>query len=430
MIRTIVVSFLLCLFSHAFAQDSIHQKLFNEDYPSIIFLLGNKEELTSDEVFTLAHSYQQTGQFVQALRVIENHPDKHTKELEKLLSILYFETGNYDAALPILKNWFDQEPKHYANLIRYMEVLDFRKEYPLVAKHLTDYLQYDTLNFDVNKRLAETYQKMDSTSKAIHYYKILFDLYPANQLIGYRLAHLHYKQKEFRECLNICDTLLVSSPNNMRFLNLKGLTYFSADQYKNALIVYRKIEELGDSSFITKKHIGVSHYKLENYPDAIDQLKRAMERKNDDPEVNFFLGASLGQSLHPEDGIMYLFRTQQLIAPSPSLMESIYQKLAGIYYDTKNYKKAIEGYKTAFRYNNKQVQYLYRIASIYDHDINDQELAINYYEQFLMALPDELNPKKGQERYAIQLSEVTKTRIAFLKEEQFFEQGVDTTKSN
>ncbi|TRX72682.1 lipopolysaccharide assembly protein LapB [Carboxylicivirga sp. M1479] len=187
--------------------------------------------------------------------------------------------------------------------------------------------------------------------------------------------------------------------------------------------MFQRLEAQGDSSFMTKKHLGITLYRLENFDKATVYLKAAFKIKDTDPEVAFFLGASLGQSNQPMEGCYYLYLAQSLIKPSPALMEKTNVKLALIHFDTGHYQMAINYYHEAFKYDNK-AQYLYRQAVIYDYQLKDLKNAKEMYELFISSLPEDLNPKKGNDRYAIQLKTVASKRLTALTEEDFFRNGI------
>ncbi len=401
-------------------QSSLNQLLIQEEYSTIISQLKNKPHLTENEIITLAVSYKQTGHPIDAIKLIENTKADGNKDIKKLLPALYFETGNYDMALPLIKTIFEKNQNNYANFIRYVDILTFNKEYLDAIEILNERYKTDTLNFEINKRLAENYTKIDSTSKAIKHYSLLFNRYPTNQVVAYRLARLYSSSKTYRKSLNVCDTILKYSPENKRFLSLKGSVYFRVNQYRNAIIVMTKLEKLGDNSFITQRILGISYYKKDDFIEAANYLKKALEWKPDDAIVNYYLGASLSMLPVPEDGLPYLKDAIELLLPPSNVMEKIHYSMANIYHKSQEFNLAIDNYKKALNYDPKQVQYILNIATIYDLELKNNKVALKYYEKFISSLPEKLDTKKGKERYAINLKKYAERRITKIKEDNFF----------
>ena len=376
--------------------------------------------MSIEELISLSVSYKQTGHLTEAIELLEKSTTKKNSSTNKLLSSLYFDTGNYDKALPIIKDIYSSNPDYYKNFSRYIDILTFKKEYHDAISLLEERLATDSLNFDINKRLGDNYIKIDSLNRAIKHYAFLFKIYPENQVVAYKLSLLYLNTKKYQESLNVCDTMLRHSPENKKFLSVKGNIYYKATQYRNAIIVMKKLESLGDNSFLTQRILGISYYKKDNYIDAASYLKKALAWHPEDAIVSYYIGASLAMLPVPEEGIPYLTEAIELLKPPPNVMEKIHHSLSTIYYNTQNFNLAIDNYKMALKYNPKNIEYYLHIATIYDQELNNSKVALDYYEKFIASLPEKLSTKKGRERYAINLKRYAERRITSIKEKDFF----------
>ncbi|MCG8582170.1 MAG: tetratricopeptide repeat protein [Bacteroidales bacterium] len=406
------------------AQSDVQLLLAESRYNDVISQLSpDIHSLSLNNAYYLAIAYQQSGYPQKAIDcLVKDSASLQTQHLE-LLSRCYMSSGNYSKALPICKNRYNSEPNNVSNLLRYAEINHFYKEYDTNINLLKTYTDHDSTNLSVNTLLAETYEKTNSKDAAISIYKMILKQHPDNQKVALRLARVYLGSKMYVECHDLCVPFIEKLDNNKNFLLVAGLANFKNGSNNNVLVMFRRLEAQGDSSFLTKKHLGIASYRLDNFDNATKYLKSAYDIKGDDPEVAFFLGASLGQTNQPQKGIMYLYLAQQLIKPSPVLMEKTHVKLAMIYFDMGQYKIAINHYHSAYKYDNKP-QYLYRQASIYDYQLKDHTQAKENYELFISVLPEELNPKKGNDRYAIKLKEVAEKRLTTLTEEDFFKNGI------
>ncbi|MCU4156501.1 tetratricopeptide repeat protein [Carboxylicivirga sp. A043] len=419
-----ITALIICSINSINAQSDVQILLAESRYNDVIQKLSPKaNSLSATDNYYLAIAYQQTGYPHKAIDcLLKDSTNLSTQQLD-LLSRSYMSNGNYSKALPICKNRYNAEPNNVINLLRYAEINHFYKDFDANINLLGNFTKHDSTNLSVNTLLAETYEKAKVPNSAISIYKMILSQYPDNQKIAVRLANLYLRQKMYVECHDLCVPYIEKLENNKNFLLIAGLANFKNGSNHNVLVMFRRLEAQGDSSFLTKKHLGIASYRLENYDNATKYLKSAFKLKDDDPEVAFFLGASLGQSNQPQNGIMYLYLAMELIKPSPVLMEKTNVKLAMIYFDMGNYKQAINNYHEAFKYDNKP-QYLYRQASIYDYQLKDPKKAKEMYQLFIDVLPEELNPKKGNERYAIKLKEVAENRLTTLTEEDFFKNGI------
>jgi tetratricopeptide (TPR) repeat protein len=406
------------------AQSDVQLQLAASRYNDVIQHLEPKvSSLSSTDSYYLAIAYQQSGYPQKAINCLLKDSANLSNQQLDLLSRSYMSSGNYSKALPICKTRYEVEPNNVTNLLRYAEINHFYKDYDANIDLLKTYAQHDSTNLSVNSLLAETYEKANIKDAAISIYKMILEQHPDNQKIAVRLAKTYLGSKMYVECHDLCVPFIEKLENNKNFLLIAGLANFKNGSNHNVLVMFRRLEAQGDSSFLTKKHLGIASYRLENYDNATTYLQSAFDLKDDDPEVAFFLGASLGQSNQPFKGIEYLYLAQHLIKPSPILMEKTHVKLALIYFDTGHYSMSINHYHEAFKYDNKP-QYLYHQASIYDYKLKDPKKAKEMYQLFVDVLPEELNPKKGNERYAIKLKEVAENRLTKLTEEDFFKNGL------
>lgn len=406
------------------AQNSIQLLLTEGQFEKVVnHLEANEHVLSDNDTYYLALAYQQLGYYNKAIDCLAGTKQELNKQQRDLLCRCYLTTGDYTKALPIVEKTYAASPLNTSNLLRYAEINNFYKSYDANIRLLEDYCKEDSSNYNINIFLAESYEKAKRKAEAIATYQMILEQHPNNQKIALRLANLYYGNKQYVECHDLCVPYIERLEKNNNFLLIAGMANFNNGSNHNVLVMFKRLEAQGDSSFLTKKHLGIASYRLENYDHAIDYLHAAFEIKSDDPEVAFFLGASLGQSNTPLKGRHYLWLAQELIKPSPSLMEKINVKLAMIHYDAGQYIFAINNYHTAFTYDNKP-QYIYHQAAIYDHKLNNPEKAKEHYELFLNALPDDLNPKKGSERYAIQLKNIVERRLTVIKEEDFFKNGI------
>lgn len=69
-------------------------------------------------------------------------------------------------------------------------------------------------------------------------------------------------------------------------------------------------------------------------------------------------------------------------------MEEAYRRLdqGNAYHKQGNYKEAVKEYKIAWE-EGKLLDACYNLAIIYDHDLNENKLAVKYYSEFLTAAP-------------------------------------------
>lgn len=422
--RLLLIAASLCYAFIISAQNELSTLLSEENYNGIISLLEpQKDHLKENENYILAFSFYQSGNLNQAISILKDGNFQATKTID-LLSKCYYETGQYPEALNLCQMRYTQDSTHYGNLMRYAQIQNIEGQYDSSISILTHYLMVDSLNYNANLLLGETYQKASEDLLAVDVYTKILRHYPNNQKVGFRLAQMYYGIKKYVECYDLCMEFVDTLGYSKNFLTMAAMSSFKSGANGNTALLFKRVEEHGDSSFITKKHIGIAYYRMENFETSLPYLYRAFELKDDDPEVCFFLGSSLAESNIPLKGKPYLERAALLISPSPDLMERIHLKLAMMHEDSGEYGKAIAYYDSAYRCSPGTAQYLYNQAVIYDYDLKNSAKAQEMYERFLDQIPDSFNTKKGKDLQQIRLKEIVDKRLSTLAEEAFFRQGL------
>lgn len=122
-------------------------------------------------------------------------------------------------------------------------------------------------------------------------------------------------------------------PNNAEAIEQLTNLYYNFRQYEKAIEMAKKCNTCENTSRI----IGMSHYRLENFPEAEAQLKAALTENGDDAEVAYTLGRNFLDMSEYKKAIPY-YEKAILIDPSKSLW--MYE-LGLIYYNEYDYKNAV-----------------------------------------------------------------------------------------
>ncbi|MBC8386054.1 MAG: tetratricopeptide repeat protein [Candidatus Cloacimonetes bacterium] len=159
---------------------------------------------------------------------------------------IYFLTGDHNKAYAALQN-VAEEDKYILEKYRLKGNLEFaRKEY---TKALN--------SFTIAEENAKTKQELE------------------NILI--RKAWTFYQLKRFDEATKIYNKLSISTDSPGKFVLLAASSAFSAENYLNAIELYKKyLENYPDNNDIHKAEIGIadSYYNLGNYQKAADRYKK------------------------------------------------------------------------------------------------------------------------------------------------------------
>jgi len=193
---------------------------------------------------------------------------------------------------------------------------------------------------------------------------------------------------------------------------------------------------MGDRSFTTLYYLGISHYGDNWFYGAQENLLEAHRKNPTDINVLYYLGKSCARTSWKEEGVEYMNQALEMVVPTDSLMERLYEGLVECYkYLPKaDPYKQIEVMKTLYTYNKKP-SLLYNVAYIYDQT-KDEANAKYFYQKYLdaavktgeLAVDKQGNYQVSPDFTARTMMQTTAIRyLKEIREKEFFEKGTPKT---
>ena len=169
--------------------------------------------------------------------------------------------------------------------------------------------------------------------------------------------------------------------------------YFMNRQFDNAVRMYERLLQLGDSTFNTLYSAGLSYSMIKELDRAYPYLRNAfflsqMQHAN----CAWRLGVVCVDTKRYEEGVRYLELATQLLLPDTTTMKAITLSKGEAYYLTEHYDKAVDAWKEHLAYNPSSIATYYNIASAYYYYLPNGQLAKTYYEKFLNLARKEETP--------------------------------------
>ena len=209
---------------------------------------------------------------------------------------------------------------------------------------------------------------------------------------------------------------------NQKLIKLTGIASFNLKDYNTSETCFLKLLSQGDTSKFNLKHLGISQAELGSFHDAREHLLIANKKDTTDFEVCYMLGRCYLNSMNPETGLYYFNRVDSIIHPSPDLLSSLYYERQSIYSALNMPDSALYCYQKAYEYKAKP-EYLFYMGSLCLYKLNKKKQALEYFEKFLAALPQNKETEKEyhEEYIVVSFRKVAENNIRELKEQLFFE---------
>ncbi len=295
-----------------------------------------------------------------------------------------------------------------------------RKEY---AKSLAIYkglLENDSLNYYYAKQSGKNFLDMEQLDSAIYYYEYAFSLNQKDVFLAHRLGNLHFRNQDLPTAIMRVSTGLVFDSTNLDLLKLRGYIFLHFGQNELAIVDLEKAWLQDSMSVFTNKYLGMSYYEEKQFDQARITLMEAFRLDSMDAETAFFLGSACRRSKFEEEAVGYFKKAIELRQPDPEKLKDIYIQLAELFKVLHRFDEAFDAYDMALEYDPADNIIYFKIAQVYDRNLNQKKTAIEYYEKFLSEGSTDQQLFNAEEGRSTALERHVRERINILKEDLFF----------
>jgi len=326
-------------------------------------------------------------------------------------------------------------------------------------KYFLKILAKDTTDFFANYQLARFYVQIGNDEKAIDYYEYLLEQDPDNPALLRSLGDCFYRLEDrfsaaeaywfafqnnkenaglastlvnvllplpyedtFEKALEVCDTALFYNPGNLKLLQNKGTTLFTAKRYAAADTIFSTLLAEGDSSFYNLKYGGFSKYYAGHYMDAIESLEKAYLEDDAATDVCLFLGSALGRTIDRKRAYELFDRVEELMQPNQTFKNLLIEFRGTTYYRDGRYGEASFLLYPLWQINKRfdllQTIWYCHSQTEADKMSNDEERARSMFVNVLFAT--ELIARKNDGQINPTIFMLVRTRIEKFRDEMFF----------
>lgn len=131
--------------------------------------------------------------------------------------------------------------------------------------------------------------------------------------------------------------------------------------------------------------LGFAYLNLQKYVFAANAFETAYELDSEWPATQYFLGLTYSELGQVDDAIIYLsYALENDFNPKIVL----YQKLADLYLESGNYKKAVQAYEKVLKVDSKEIESYVRPIFIYLDHLDQPEKALKLAELAVRQFPE------------------------------------------
>lgn len=315
----------------------------------------------------------------------------------------YYALGNYDEALNFYAKSIAVYPDDALLKYDYAKLLYKTKKYEAAAERFNDlvYLDYKNPNYHYEMGLSLEALK-DST--AFNRFKSAYDLDKTHQKAIYKIARFYVKKRKYDSAESYINIGLESYENNVALISLKAQNFYNQHDYKSAIIWFKKLINLGETSEFIHEKLSLSYAQQSDYKNAIIQRKLALKYDPHNARALYVLGTYYEKLNDFKTAETYI---KKYLALSDRPLDVEYAMLGAIYNRQEKYKEAISCFKIAVKENPENDSAAFFEIASKDRYYKDLDAKVKLYENFKIKYPKSF--------YVL----VADRRLAQLKEEKF-----------
>ena len=396
--------------------DSVKELLIDENYDESIKLLNNilKEDSSDvDAYFYLGICFRAVSDFPKSADVLSKALKYKPGDLKIMISLGndLIASGRFSEAKEVLSRALLQDSVNSSILNSLGNVLMQKHEWNQGLKIYNNLIKNDSTKSCYYVQAAKCSAILEDTSSAIVDYQIALKLNPQNEQTIINLSRLYYLKKKFISAARIIDNGLAVYPYSPEMWLMKGKILAGMKDYKNAINSYSNSVAYGDSSLMNFRDLGMCYYYTGMFDTAIVCLESAVKIEDNDPASYFYLGTSYKGLKKYELAIENLTVAAGLL--KNDILAEIYTQLGSSYYSNKEYRKALDAYRDAYKEKPDKFEINFYLAVVYDHYYKDKTVAMNYYKKFLM----------DSSKTDLKLVNYAADRLDYLIEDNFMNSG-------
>lgn len=328
-------------------------------------------------------SIYKTDEAIEMLSALVN-PQMLDEQVFAELADCHFQSGDYETAAGTYFLLSSRIPGNVLYKIRQMQIYFRLKAWPQSIQAGREVLQIDTIPAVLGV-IGDSFRQMEQGDSALWYYRRSLAYKPMNEAVLSKAVNVLLSADQYDEAVAITEPFLAEDPDNTTIAPLKGLALYLKGNYKEAVKVFQRQEEIGNDTYPIHYYLGQSFWHENVTYRAEQELLAAWQIDSSDVNLAYSIAAVKAEALRlfEDDVKVWLDKAMDMLQPDPVMMSRIHQQYGvGYFRRQDSWDQAIEHYKEAYRYNPKNISALSTIGYCYEYN-KDYKNALEWYEKYM-----------------------------------------------
>lgn len=328
-------------------------------------------------------SIYKTDEAIEMLSALVN-PQMLDEQVFAELADCHFQSGDFQTAAGTYFLLSSRIPGNVLYKIRQMQIYSRLKAWPQSIQAGREVLQIDTIPAVLGV-IGDSFRQMEQGDSALWYYCRSLAYKPMNEAVLSKAVNVLLSADQYDEAVAITEPFLAEDPDNTTIAPLKGLALYLKGNYKEAVKVFQRQEEIGNDTYPIHYYLGQSFWHENVTYRAEQELLAAWQIDSSDVNLAYSIAAVKAEALRlfEDDVKVWLDKAMDMLQPDPVMMSRIHQQYGvGYFRRQDSWDQAIEHYKEAYRYNPKNISALSTIGYCYEYN-KDYKNALEWYEKYM-----------------------------------------------
>ncbi|MCB4799764.1 tetratricopeptide repeat protein [Neotamlana laminarinivorans] len=375
----------------------------NKIHILIFFIVFKIQAQTS--VLNSADSLFAVGNYSKAITLYKSYNNQ--EDIYYKMAKSYEALGSYDDALNYYKLSVNVNPDDALIKYNYAKLLAATKKYNEASAVFKKLIEKDSTNPNFHYELGLVLEKQKNNNAINEYYKT-YKLDTIHQKSLYKIAKHHLEKREHHLVTIFVDKGLKFYANNLKLISLKAQNYFWQQDYRNAIIWFEKLIELGEESEYIVEKLSLCYAKHFMYPEALKYSLQLLKYNPKNAEIKYSIGTYYLELKDYTNAEMYM-QDALLLLDKP--LDREYLKLATALNHQNKYTESIEVLKKAINENPTNEYAHFQLAITLENYYKDIDEKIRVYQNLKEKFPE------GD------LVTYVEQKISKLKQEKFVNEG-------
>jgi Tfp pilus assembly protein PilF len=367
-----------------FIKGLVNEYVSNAQYKEALSLIHSIDFPDKEALMQEVFCFQSLNNYRMAIELLSVLKEEYPQDIPIRMRLIecYESINEYRKGCEILEELIALQPESAYFQIKKGDLL-YRDDRPAIAldiyKEVND---YDPVY--LNKRIGMCYEKIGEIDSAGIYYNQAWEADPLDAFSALSLVKMQLKNKDYLSALQNSEIFLVNSPDNLQMKILNAYSYYNLDNYPEAIERFEHCRELGDSSLITIRGLGISYYFEQKDSLAYPNLHKAYAMDTTNTVVLFALGKTTSNMELYAESVDAFTGLLDRLKVDGSLYYAYHRELGNAYSGLKDYNNAVTNYLLCLQYASQEnkIELSYLVASISENELQDNTTAIFYYKMY------------------------------------------------